>query len=185
MREHHRSSESESSRSDPDVVFAEGSLANGVRCAGLGASWRLAILDACRNNPLMAAVCLAGALAVPLSAQNAVADLQRLEAADVDASPDGPAERRVCLNRSAYVLAVQGVLRGVTFEGEGRVIWEEEPGEWVALQVDPDGDGDNWQIFHVEEPGCFTVRATMARVRIYLLRVGVDWDDFSRVEWFP
>ena len=92
MREHHRSSESESSRSDPDVVFAEGSLANGVRCAGLGASWRLAILDACRNNPLMAAVCLAGALAVPLSAQNAVADLQRPEAADVDASPDGPAE---------------------------------------------------------------------------------------------
>ena len=185
MREHHRLGESESSQSDPDVVFADGSLVNGVRCAGLGASWRLAILDACRNNPLMAAVCLAGALAVPLSAQNAVADLQRVEAGDVDASPDGPAERRVCLNRSAYVLAVQGVLRGGAFQGEGRVIWEEEPGEWVALQVDPDGDGDNWQIFHVEEPGCFTVRATMARVRIYVLRVGVDWDGFSRVEWFP
>ena len=143
------------------------------------------ILYVCRNHLLMAAVCLAGALTIPLSAQNAVADLQRVEAANVDASPDGPAERRVCLNRSAYVLAVQGVLRDGTLQGEGRVIWEEEPSEWVALQVDPGGDGDNWQIFHVEEPGCFTIRATMARVRVYLLRVGVDWDGFSQVQWFP
>ena len=123
------------------------------------------------------AVCLAGALAVSLSAQNAVADLQRVGAADVDAAPDGPAERRVCLNRSAYVLAVQGVLRDGAFRGEGRVIWEEEPSEWVALQVDPDEDGDNWQIFHIDQPGCFIVRATDARVRVYLLRVGVDWGD--------
>ena len=54
-------------------------------------------------------------------------------------------------NRSASVLAVQGVLRDGRFHGEGRVVWEDDPGEWVALQVDPDGDGDNWQIFHVEQ----------------------------------
>ena len=29
----------------------------------------------------------------------------------------------------------------------------------------PDGDGDNWQIFHVEQPECFLIRATLARVR--------------------
>ena len=137
------------------------------------------------TRTVVVAVWLTGALAVPLSGQNAVADLQRVEAADVDAGPGEPAERRICLNRSAYVLAVQGVLRGRTFQGEGRVIWEEEPSEWVALQVDPDGDGDNWQIFHVEQPGCFTIRATEARVRVYLLRVGVEWDDFNRIEWFP
>ncbi len=132
-----------------------------------------------------AAVCLAGVLTVPLFAQVAVADLQRVEGADVDATPVRPVERRVCLNRSAYVLAVQGVERDGTFHGEGRLIWEDNPGEWVALQVDPVGDGDNWQIFHVEEPGCFTIRATMARVRVYLLRVGVDWNGLNRVEWFP
>ena len=62
------------------------------------------------------AACLTGALAVSLSAQDAVADdIQRVETADVDAAPDTPVERRVCLNRSAYVLAVQGDLRTGTF----------------------------------------------------------------------
>ena len=64
-------------------------------------------------------------------------------------------------------------------------MWEDDPAEWISLQVDPDGDGDNWTTFNVEGPGCFTVRATMARVRVYLLRVAVDWGGLNRPERLP
>ena len=133
----------------------------------------------------VAAVCLAGGLAVPVSAQLAMADLQRVEEAAVDADVDGTISRRVCLNASAYVLAVEGVQLNGTFYGEGMLVWEDDPAKWISLQVDPDGDGDNWTTFNVEGPGCFTVRATMARVRVYLLRVAVDWGGLNRPERLP
>lgn len=131
----------------------------------------------------VAAVCLAGALAVPVSAQLAVAALECVEAADVDADVSGTISRRVCLNRSAYVLAVEGLRLNGTFYGEGILVWEDDPAEWISLQVDP--DGDNWTVFNVEGPGCFTVRATLARVRVYLLRVAVDWGGLSGPERMP
>ena len=51
-------------------------------------------------------VCLPGVLVAPGCAQVAVAELQRVEAADVDPFPERPGERRVRLSRSAYLLSL-------------------------------------------------------------------------------
>ena len=89
----------------------------------------------------VAAVCLAGALAVPVSAQLALADLQRVEEADVDADVDGTTSRRVCLNASAYVLAVEGVQLNGTFYGEGMLVLGGRP---RRVDLAPGGPGRGW-----------------------------------------
>ena len=77
----------------------------------------------------------------------------------------------LCLNPSAYILAVQGSSASVVEHEEARFL------AFVYL-ADDDHDAEGWGTFQVVEPGCFKLVVTSGgRARVYRLLVGVDWED--------
>ena len=126
----------------------------------------------------------------------ASASLDWIPGTDVDADAGLVAERRICLNPGAYVLAGELPLSDLGFGNietidavGGAAIWPAgqmppasaqgsmaSPTQLFLMRTPDDpASGTGWLVFTVRESQCYDVRARSAKVRFFGLRVGVTW----------
>ena len=106
------------------------------------------------------------------------------------------AERRICLNPGAFVLAGELPLSDPRFRNietieavGGAALWpagQMPPASaqgsmasptqlFLMRSLDDPSSGRGWTVFTVREAQCYDVRVRSARVRVFSLRVGVAW----------
>ena len=119
-------------------------------------------------------------LALALSVVNthaqrgANASLRPVQSGTLSAGND-PAERQMCLNGGAYVLAFR---RGVDDYGVAGVFLQPNDDASLVVSIERTAAHETrwaWRSFTVDEPECYTLAVLNGRTRVYVLRVAVSW----------